>query len=607
MNSFIFEAAKEILLDTFSGYQHNPTRDQFEGLYDVLLHLSKMAEGELEDKFFVSSLDPGVGKTIAVTSFLKALSVSANHKNIGALVGVSTKNEIRAIKEGITSLGVTDQSFAVKVSDSSRDASGLNDELLALGSGNPPRSQILLTTQQMIVQRSFEVPFDDIGAFHYQGQPRKIRIWDESLLPAEPVCISIDEISSTLHPLAQRYPEQRVRLYGLIDQVRYAKDGDAISTSEAFGGFGEVNLLTVIRDRNSLPLGTLATLRCLVSTRFDELVVRIARNGVPHLVGFASSLPPDIAPVVVLDASARVKHTYELCKKSRGNLVYLKSAVKDYSKLKVHVWNKGGGKSAISSDPSRYAAAIYDTINTAIDAHWLVVHHKFKTDDGFDLRELIDSGVNKTSQEAEANIDYLSWGNHSATNAFKDVDHIILAGTLFYRPENYEAISNAATGKTSSGAIDVEAVTKTRLGESLHGILQAACRGSVRNIREGIAQPCDVFLIAKKGNGIADQLQHIFPGCQVLEWVPEPPKLSGRAMELFTCLQDHFARAPQTDYRFKDLMKVLSMSSQQLTTLRKHVVLRACLREIEVVEYAANIKANCYRKMPKTMEDALAI
>ena len=145
-------------------------------------------------------------------------------------------------------------------------------------------------------------------------------------------------------------------------------------------------------------------------------------------------------------------------------------------------------------------------------------------------------------------------------------------------------------------------VTRTRIGESLHGILQAACRGSVRSIREGTAHPCDVFLIATKGNGIAEQLPQIFPGCQILEWVPEPPKLSGRAMELFTCLQDHFAWAPQTDYRFKDLLKTLSMSSQQLTTLRKQVVLRASLREIGVGEYSANIRANCYRKIPKQIE-----
>lgn len=566
-----------------------------------------MAEGKLEDKFFVSSLDPGIGKTKAVTSFLKALSVSDDHKSVGALVGVSTKNEIRAIKEGITSLGVTDQSFAVKVSDSSRDASGLNDELLALGSGNPPRSQILLTTQQMIVQRSFETPFKNIGAFHFNSQPRTIKIWDESLLPAEALCLSIDDIAQTLRPLARRYPKVRERLLNLIGQLRVAKDGDTISTSQVFGVFGDEDLLTVLRDRNSLPNETLVTLRSLVSARFEDLVVRIDRYNVTYLVGFSTSLPPDLAPLVILDASARLRHTYELWKKTRGNLVSLKSAVKDYSKLKIHVWNKGGGKSSIITNPERYASAISDTINSAIDAQWLIVHHKPKADDGFDLKELIGSGLNMTSSGSKPKISYLSWGNHSATNAFKNVDHIILAGTLFYRPIDYEAISNAASGKASSGAIDVELVERTKLGESLHGILQAACRGSIRNLTDGTAHACDVFLITTSGNGIADQLPQAFPGSQILEWVPEPLKPSGRVLKLFTCLHDHFEKHPASDYRFSDLIKTLSMSSQQLGTLRKHSVLRASLREIGVGEYAANIRANCYRKIQKKMEDVLPI
>ena len=596
MNNSLFFSAKHILLDTFSSYQHFPNKDQLEGLYDVLHHLSKMAEGQLEDKFFVSSLDPGIGKTKAVTSFLKALSVSDDHKSVGALVGVSTKNEIAAITKGFKSLGVSDHSFAVKVSKSD------NAELLALGSGDPPTSQILLTTHQMIAHRSFEVPFNSIGAFHYNSKPRAIRIWDESLLPAQPLCLSIDEIAATLHPLAQKYPNERERLVGLIDQIRKAKDGETVSTLAAFGGFEEGTLLSILRDRNQLPLGTLVTLRALASTRHEEPVVRIDRRNIPYLVGFSTSLPRDLAPLVILDASARLRHTYELWKKSRGNLVSLKSAVKDYSKLKIHVWNKGGGKSSIITNPDRYAAAISDTINLAIDAHWLIVHHKPKADDDFDLKALIGSGLNMPSSGSKPRISYLSWGNHSATNAFNNVDKIILAGTLFYRPIDYEAISNAASGKASLGVVENELIAKTKLGESLHGILQAVCRGSIRNIRQGAPHPCEVYLIAHNGHGIADQLTNVFPGSKTMEWVPEPLKPSGRVLELFTCLHDHFEKHPASEYRFSDLRKTLLMSSQQLGSLRKHSVLRASLREIGVGEYAAKIRANCYRKIPKQIE-----
>jgi hypothetical protein len=41
---------------------------------------------------------------------------------------------------------------------------------------------------------------------------------------------------------------------------------------------------------------------------------------------------------------------------------------------------------------------------------------------------------------------FLNWGAHDATNEFGDVPYVVLAGTLFLRPSQYEAIGRAAAG-----------------------------------------------------------------------------------------------------------------------------------------------------------------
>jgi hypothetical protein len=603
MGNSLFEAAKDILRDIFAGYHHFPTNDQQEGLDDVLLHLSKMAEGQLENKYFVSSLDPGVGKTKAVTSFLKALSASESHQNVGALVGVSTKNEIEAIIEGLKSLDVPKTSYAVLVSD----YKNLNAELRALGSGDPSTSQILLTTQQMIAQRCIESPLERANAFHFKNSVRPVRIWDESFLPANPVSLSFDQIAASFEDLSRNYPEERKQMVGFNNQLQASKDGDVIDVFSSLGETGEsglstiASLMAILRGRNSLSAKTIETLRSLVSMKYQSPVVRLYQN-IPYLVGFADTLPSDLSPLVILDASARIRHTYELWDKHRGNLVFLKNAVKDYSKLKIHWWNKGGGKSTFKVDADRYAVAISDAINSAPQDQWLVIHHNSASLNDINMEELIGEAMNHDATNPKPNVSYLTWGNHTATNAFKDVKHIILAGTLFYPQMAYEAHANAASDKTSSGPIDEDLITKTQVGESLHGILQAACRGSVRNINEGSSDTCDVFLIVDGRRGIVEELPRVFPNCEIIEWVPEPPTPSGRALDALKCIQSHFERSPDVVYRFSDLKTHLQMKSQQLTALRKRLVLRSALNDLGIVEDGPGIRSNCYRMMPRESE-----
>lgn len=583
----LYENSRAILKGILSEYRHYPNSNQQDGLDDLLLHFSMMAEGGLPKKYHISSLDPGVGKTMAVVSFLKALSDSENHKCVGALVGFSRKNEIEAIIEGLRLLQIPQSSFAVLVS-----ANDENNELRAHGSDNPATAQILLTTHQMIIHRTFEVSFEGVPAFWYQGSPRAIRIWDEGLLPASPLCLSSDQIAETLRDL-QAYPNERKRLLALQSEIEKASDGDTIDLAATVTVFGEGDFRVIQDERNSLSLATRSILRSLVSMQFSEPVVRVYL-GVPYLVGYADILPNDLAPMVILDASGRVRHTYKLWEENRGSLVRLKTAVKDYSKLTVHVWDKGGGKSSIKKKPYSYAAAIGEAINSAPEARWLIVYHKPKSDDGYDLKTLVENTLNGDALANQSRIDYLTWGNHTATNAFADVDHIILAGTLFYRTMDYEAHASAGSGKGLLGPVDVKLRDETQLGESLDQLLQAACRGSVRKMTDGTAHACDVYLIADLRRGIADNLEHVFPGCQIVPWVPEPLTLNGKAKELVDIVVTFFDIEPLGTFKFSKISNAIGMKSSQLSKLRQHPSVREALNERRIKEYQQNLRANCY-------------
>src|SRR5262249_18405119 len=94
------------------------------------------------------------------------------------------------------------------------------------------------------------------------------------------------------------------------------------------------------------------------------------------LLDYRNILPNDFYPVIILDASGRVRTTYEYWNKYRRNLVKLTTAEKSYENLTIHVWNTGGGKDSWRSKYPLLIQGVVATINSKPDDAWLVVLHK---------------------------------------------------------------------------------------------------------------------------------------------------------------------------------------------------------------------------------------
>ena len=99
-------------------------------------------------------------------------------------------------------------------------------------------------------------------------------------------------------------------------------------------------------------------------------------------------------------------------------------------------------------------------------------------------------------------VHFLHWGVHDATNLFAHVPNIILAGTLFLRPSDYEALGRLASAHPSSrGRYDEERTRQVTLGEHRHMILQALCRGAVRKSVGNGCPPTRAYIIASRTVG----------------------------------------------------------------------------------------------------------
>jgi hypothetical protein len=484
-----------------------------------------MADGKAEPRFYLSSLDPGVGKSQTLIHFVDTLLARPIYDHVGVLICASRLSEVERMVEDI---GIPPEMLCVVTSD---------PKLNAMGKGKVDEARVLITTQQMVEKRLAERTYKDAGLFPFQGEPRAVRIWDEAFLPGQPLTLASDDLAYVLRTLVHLSADIREDIKSIFNEV----DDLPCGTRYAVPDFASKHPGITMNDAIGLAErdeGTREDERAILSALWflSGKVVTVRRDGRygNTMLDYKETLPMDLAPMVILDASGRVRRTYRDMELERGMLVPLLSAPKRYDRLKVNVWQTGGGKSAFAKNAAELCAGIAKTIETKPTERWLVVAHKTSAQVG-DTEKAVRSLLDKTSQ---GNVSFITWGNHAATNEYADVPNVILAGTLFYRGSFYEALKRLASGrKATSGDVTKEEVRETELGEHAHLILQALCRGAVRRCDGEHCHPAEAWLIASVRSGIPDALPSIFPGCRVVRWSPIPRKLHGHPLAVCEYLE----------------------------------------------------------------------
>lgn len=558
--------------------KHRPSPEMYAALEDIASTLAAMAKGEAAPKVYLSSLDPGVGKTTVVRCFIDTLLEWPEDAHVGVLICVARLAEISHLVDRI---GIPDDMFAVFTADA---------ELNKLGKAAPQSAQALFTTQQMVERRLQGGRFKDCEAFHYRGKSRAVRVWDETWLPGQGLSVSRYVMSGLLQLLV------RGGLHSLADtmedvftQVRALEDGDRVELPD-FAQHADLNellgLVDLPRDNAEKNYQQRQREELAAMWYLSGKMVSIRKDGKDGqaMLTYRETLPEDLAPLLVLDASGRVRHTYQEMEKGRRNIERLRSAVKRYDRLRVHVWNTGGGKGSFvkgEKSAQELINGIASTVNSKPNEEWLVIHHTPN-------RRTVDvvESVRGLLVGNKERVHFLNWGRHMATNEYQHVRNVVLAGTLFYRPSQYEALGRLAAGMHPvEGTYPEDSFKRIADGESRHGILQALCRASVRGCDGDQAHECNAYIIASVRTGIPSALPDLFPGCQVVQWRPVKRALVGKVKEAIDYLESRFA-AGERFVKFTDTQKALGMEKKNF----KHRVRRSpdfaeALAEMGAVEW----------------------
>ena len=536
-----------------------------EALRCLVEKMVAMAEGTASPSFYLSSLDPGVGKTTTLIHFIRALLGSEHHEDVAVMVGLSRLDEIKRLVEEI---GLGEADFAV--------FTGKGNEVNGLSSTPRGQARILFTTQSMIRRRCRGRSFSDTDVFHYYGEVRAVRIWDEEMLPGEVVSLTTDQLASLREPLRRSHPAL-VELVEEVEQLLMASADQGTCTWPEIEATTGITLWSAKRGLDHRHAAYLESLYALSGRS-----LRVSRSGkegkVITALNSRDAIPDDLAPVVILDASGRVRETYRQWE-AKGNLVRLPPAAKNYRNLTVHVMDKGSGKSAWSQDKaSVLAQEIAKLIDSKPEEQWLVIHHGRKED------ETIPNLIRGLMGTVPVRVHFLNWGRHQATNDFKDIQNVVLAGMNNYREIDYEMMAKYYGDVGNDQEVTKALTRKMVAGEHQHHILQALCRSAIRR-GNGSDVPCNAYIIVPKRSGVRAFLPEVFPGCTVLPWKPAKAKPKGKVQEALTFIETFFEDYPDQVMPFTDLRQELGYDASNFRDrIRRHPTFTAGLEDLGIEE-----------------------
>lgn len=489
----------------------SPKADHKIALEVLLETLEAGLSDNLSQHYFLSAIDPGIGKSLAVSKFLQVWKERNFTPASSVLIGLSRLQEIEGY---LKNSGLNKEDVAVLTSDHTYNELGVPKE-------DHPSARVMFTTQQMIERRTRDKSFADAEEFHFEGEPRSLRIWDESLIPAAHLVVHADEIAALPLVLRKAFPQLADTAHHLNGRIYSSEAGQRLTIPAEFG-----ELPDGIRSiRNAKAIETLEALSRLAGQELEPVAIG---DGIAELAGAATPLPEDFAPVVILDASGRVRSTYRVWEQTGGPLRRLPEVTKDYGNLRVYLWERRVGKAPLKlpGTVEEVVTAISDLIEEdRTDDQWLIISYKEPSIER-QVREALRSDVN-------TRMHFLTWGMHHGTNEFKDCRKVVLVGQMSYGAGGYRALASAC------GASDPDKATLAELerGEYRHHLLQALTRASVRYNRHGQSGTCTAYIIASPNLGIHDAIAQAFPGCAVERWCPDEKDLGGKVGKLIKLLQ----------------------------------------------------------------------
>lgn len=535
-----------------SSYGRHLRHQDLISLSAVAQTVEAMTLGTAHPKLYLSTQPTGWGKTTILVATVKAILDDPTLAHVGIVVMVNTLDQIDAL---IERMNLREQKYAVRAGKDEKDLNnkGLTGLCRTKGAKEIAHryAPVLFTTQQKLSkalvphQNDFEHMsfFDYCGAAtpneiealkrkNSCGQKRQVRLWDEAYLPIDPVTIGLDEIArfvDRLSFLGQDRAAANVKGW-LHDLQKLQPAYDTVPQwflNVKWPEQEEDDLLRSLNDGDE-------KWKILYEVMFylQGSTIKLLRqdyNKTTVAISYRRSIPHNIEPLLIFDASGNSAMEYTFLAKNEGNVQKLPSATKTYRHLALRFFDHKAGQGAYrtTSEIETLAAVAADAISDRqAGEDVLIIVRKGEKAPATTLPALIRSKV-KAMGGDEERLHFLKWGGHRATNEYQHIKHVILIGILQAPLSTIIAMTYGTSSKPMRAKVSASDIEIMRMSRMIGDLNQAVGRSAVRQMTADGDVPlgCTVDLVASSVGPMGFKeplktLKAMFPCATVKTWHP---------------------------------------------------------------------------------------
>lgn len=480
--------ARLSMQETFSQGAHAPNANQWSAIDDYLRCAERAAHGDLSRSVYVSAIPAGTGKSVAVAAISTAIVGSERHRHVAVLIAVNRLSELCDMADAL--IGIH-SSLWIEVGLASRT------ELQPMGgAADADTAQVILTTHESLrgaVRHCGD--FNQVSKYYFNGRRRQVVLWDEQISMNRPVVLDGDSVGA----LARGMRAQSEEAARAVKQFALDLDAAPVGACRVpdFSRLG-IDWDQLEADARTDEEASQARALSIIAGESGHVMRTNARA--TSLVTYVPELPPSLMPILVTDASAAkgVHHGAYSQMATTLPVVHLKEAFKSYRNLTLRIVPIAASRSAYRAKGGK---ALIDLLVTYVQncAPHPVVVVSYKnclmnipSVRERTIREAVDA---RLSDADRLRCHHVTWGSHTATNAYKEVRHIIFAGLNFLPPSAAYAASGAALSKRMhtndpKDHPSTEQVKQFERGMLRDSTMQALLRGAARM---GVSGDCGVM------------------------------------------------------------------------------------------------------------------
>lgn len=593
----------------FAKWGHNPSPSNLRALEEIAGTIEKMAAGTAERATYLSWAAPGTGKTEAIVESISQLVRDPHYQDCGIIIFLAQRTQVERLAADLLASGLSEDDLSVLVGTKSE-----NDELRQRGRGHfdskgrwvseHQKARVVLATQAKLLSvvafrkgKRAKTSLDNI--WFYEGKPRRVRIWDETILPAETQVLHEPKIGAVVDLLrGAGFTKQADILERWRLSLVAGEPTEVPAFDSGLDGKAMARLLTAGTFEEASPL------IALLALQWQGLAVMRDYDG-NAILHYAEVLPDDFTPLLVTDASGKLRILYKLWDAGRGRVIPLHSGEKRFDRLIIKHWDHASGREAHNRKIDRFslinaAASVFRHIPE--NEHVLFIVRK-PAKPHQNMEKWVEPWKGKTGSKGEkvpgirdlltpeqnARAHFLTWGLHTATNDYRHCKHVVLVGVLQTAKSITAANMKAAGQMSVEDTLDEKQIRNGHVREGGHNILQGANRGALRKLEwDQCPAGCTLWTIFSSGGQMglpSDWLfKECFPGAKVDDWEPMGLQMrTGRLktdnrVRLAEALVRRLGAAQTLSFELRDLEPEFT-HAMAFRFLSKEVVVRDYLRE----------------------------